>query len=43
MHLCTQGSDCAKDTANPNCCSVGGHQVCMSNATKAAIPFVMCN
>jgi hypothetical protein len=42
MHLCTDGSDCAKDTANPNCCLLGGHQVCISNGTKALIPLIMC-
>jgi hypothetical protein len=34
FHLCTQASDCAADTANPNCCTVGAYQVCINDTLK---------
>ncbi len=36
LHLCTQPSDCAKDTANQNCCALSGRQVCVSDGLKMA-------
>jgi hypothetical protein len=30
LHVCEATSDCATDTANPNCCVVAGYHVCVS-------------
>lgn len=35
LHVCAAKSDCAADTANPNCCPVAGYHVCVSNLLKA--------
>lgn len=35
LHVCAAASDCAGDTANPNCCPVAGYHVCVSNILKA--------
>jgi len=35
LHVCAAASDCASDTANPNCCPVAGYHVCVSNILKA--------
>jgi hypothetical protein len=34
FHLCTQPSDCAADLANPNCCTVGTYEVCISDTLR---------
>jgi hypothetical protein len=31
LHLCTSKAECASDTMNPDCCTVGMHQVCVSD------------
>ena len=31
LHVCTQKSDCASDTANPECCPVLGYSVCLNS------------
>jgi hypothetical protein len=28
LHICGAATDCAGDTANPNCCSLNGLYVC---------------
>ncbi len=35
LHVCAAASDCAGDTANPNCCLVAGYHVCVSGILKA--------
>jgi hypothetical protein len=32
--ICAQASDCASDTANPNCCSLRGYFACVSDQVK---------
>jgi hypothetical protein len=32
LHVCTKTSDCASDTANPQCCAVFNYHICVSGA-----------
>lgn len=34
LHVCQAASECADDTANPNCCVVGSYHVCVNNELK---------
>jgi hypothetical protein len=34
LHVCAATTDCAGDTANPNCCLVAGYHVCVSSLLK---------
>jgi hypothetical protein len=42
VRLCGQGSDCAADPQNPNCCDVDGFFVCISNIVMQGGGFTNC-
>jgi hypothetical protein len=34
LQVCVTSADCANDPANPDCCTLSGHQACVNDTLK---------